>query len=42
MKPGEDIYPKAREILCGEPTMGKKRLTPQERFANYKAGTKAA
>jgi hypothetical protein len=26
MKPSEDIYPKAREILRGEPTMGKKRL----------------
>ena len=26
MKPGEDLYPKAREILRGEPTMGKKRL----------------
>ena len=29
MKPGQDTYPKARKILRGEPTMGRKRLAVQ-------------
>ena len=41
MKPGEDTYPKARDSPR-RTHHGEEATDPAERFANYKAGTKAA